>query len=93
MGNDRGTDVLRNRPVTVYHIMTRDLGGATGMMQWTGANGFGCSDLDEVFIEGEQVFSFRIFPHRDTESLQIRQAARRYGCFVDQVGLKMAPIG
>jgi hypothetical protein len=88
-----GIDVLRDRPVTVYEIMTQSLEGATGFMQWTGANGFGCSDLDELFIEGDQVFAFRIFPQRDTDPLQIRQAARRYGAFVDEVGCRLQPIG
>ena len=88
-----GIDVLQNRPVMVYEIMTQSLEGATSMMAWTGANEFGCSDLDEKFIEGDQAFSFRIYPHRDTDALQIRQAARRYGCFVDQVGYRLQPIG
>ena len=87
-----GIDVLRDRPVTVYEIMTKNLGGATGMMQWTAAQEWGSSDLDEVYIEGDQVFAFRIFPHRDTDPLQIKQAARKYGAFVDEVGLKLSPI-
>jgi hypothetical protein len=87
-----GIDVLRDRAVIVYEIMTQSLEGATGFMQWTGANEFGCSDLDEVFIDGDQVFSFRIFPHRETDPMQIRQAARRYGAFVDEVGCRLTPV-
>jgi len=87
-----GLDVLRNRPVTVYEIMTRSLEGATGMMQWTAAQEWGCSDLDERFIGGDQVFAFRIFPHRDADPLQIKRAARKFGAFVDEVGLKLFPI-
>jgi hypothetical protein len=87
-----GIDVLRDRPVLVYEIMTKNLGGATGFMAWTAAQEFGCSDLDELFINGDQVFSFRIFPHRDTDSLQIQQAARRYGAIVDEVGCRLTPV-
>jgi hypothetical protein len=88
-----GIDVLRDRPVTVYEIMTQSLEGATAFMQWTGGQGFGCSDLDELFIDGDQVFAFRIFPTKDTDPLQIKQAAKRYGCFVDQAGYRLQPIG